>query len=108
MARSERKDQVEVPVPVPVPVPVALLDEFRSCFSAWTFPVFCALACGLLAQRAQRTVCGMLRVRDVGGGTAVTDLEPPPGASVLLPLPLVDRGGLCDPGRAGGAPARSG
>lgn len=38
----------------------ALLDEFRSCFSAWTFPVFCALACGLLAQAGRRTVCGML------------------------------------------------
>ncbi|MGH8972799.1 MAG: IS701 family transposase [Acidimicrobiia bacterium] len=37
-----------------------LLGEFRGCFSAWTFPVFCALACGLLAQSARRTVCGML------------------------------------------------
>jgi hypothetical protein len=37
-----------------------LLGEFRTCFSAWTFPVFCALACGLLAQSARRTVCGML------------------------------------------------
>jgi hypothetical protein len=37
-----------------------LLSEFRGCFSAWTFPVFCALACGLVAQNARRTVCGML------------------------------------------------
>jgi hypothetical protein len=41
-----------------------LLDVFRPCFSAWTFPVFCALACGLVAQTARRTVCGML----VGAG----------------------------------------
>jgi hypothetical protein len=32
----------------------ALLGEFRGCFSAWTYPVFCALACGLLSQRARR------------------------------------------------------
>jgi hypothetical protein len=38
----------------------ALLCEFRGCFSAWTFPVFCALACGLLAQVGRRSVCGML------------------------------------------------
>ena len=37
-----------------------LLAEFRGCFSAWTFPVFCALACGLVAQTGRRTVCGML------------------------------------------------
>lgn len=37
-----------------------LLGEFRGCFSAWTFPVFCALACGLVAQSGRRTVCGML------------------------------------------------
>jgi len=37
-----------------------LLAEFRGCFSAWTFPVFCALACGLVAQTTRRTVCGML------------------------------------------------
>lgn len=42
----------------------ALLAEFRSCFSSRTFPVFCALAAGLLAQTARRTVCGML----VGAG----------------------------------------
>jgi hypothetical protein len=38
----------------------ALLTEFRSCFTAWTFPVFCALAGGLLAQTGRRTVCGLL------------------------------------------------
>jgi hypothetical protein len=27
-----------------------LLGEFRGCFSAWTYPVFCALAAGLVAQ----------------------------------------------------------
>jgi hypothetical protein len=37
-----------------------LLGVFRGCFSAWTFPVFCALACGLISQSARRTVCGML------------------------------------------------
>lgn len=37
-----------------------LLGEFRGCYSAWTFPVFCALAGGLVAQSARRTVCGML------------------------------------------------
>jgi len=65
MPGCERKTRGEMPVP---PSLVALLDEFRGCFSAWTFPVFCALACGLLAQRAQRTVCGML----VGAGLSRT------------------------------------
>jgi len=46
----------------------ALLAEFRGCFSAWTFPVFCALACGLVSQAASRTVCGML----VGAGLSQT------------------------------------
>ena len=46
----------------------ALLGEFRGCFSAWTFPVFCALACGLVSQTAGRTVCGML----VGAGLSQT------------------------------------
>ena len=45
-----------------------LLGEFRGCFSAWTFPVFCALACGLISQTARRTVCGML----VGAGRSQT------------------------------------
>lgn len=46
--------------PLAPPSLAGLLAEFRGCFSAWTFPVFCALACGLLAQSARRTVCGML------------------------------------------------
>jgi hypothetical protein len=50
-------ERAEVAVPSSF---AALLYEFRSCFSAWTYPVFCALACGLLAQRARRTVCAML------------------------------------------------
>lgn len=37
-----------------------LLGEFRGCFSAWTYPVFCALATGLVARIGKRTVCGML------------------------------------------------
>jgi hypothetical protein len=57
MPKCERKTQEEVPVPASL---AALLAEFRECFSAWTYPVFCALACGLLAQRGRRTVCGML------------------------------------------------
>ena len=57
MPKSKSKSQAEVAVPASL---TALLSEFRPCFSAWTFPVFCALACGLLAQSARRTVCGML------------------------------------------------
>lgn len=37
-----------------------LLGEFRRCFTAPTFGVFCALATGFLAQTGRRTVCGML------------------------------------------------
>jgi hypothetical protein len=37
-----------------------LLGEFRGCFTAPTFAVFCALASGFLAQTTRRTVCGML------------------------------------------------
>lgn len=52
-----------------VPASLApLLGEYRGCLSAWTFPVFCALACGLVAQTARRTVCDML----VGAGLAQT------------------------------------
>jgi hypothetical protein len=52
-----------------VPASLAeLFGEFRGCFSAWTFPVFSALACGLVAQTARRTVCGML----VGAGLSQT------------------------------------
>jgi len=57
MPKCERKTREEVQVPASL---AALLAEFRECFSAWTYPVFCALACGLLAQRARHTVCGML------------------------------------------------
>lgn len=53
------KPTTQAGMPVPASLS-ALLGEFRPCFSAWTFPVFCALACGLLAQSARRTVCGML------------------------------------------------
>src|SRR5665647_2944424 len=37
-----------------------LLGEFRACFTAPTFMVFCALATGFVAQTGRRTVCGML------------------------------------------------
>jgi hypothetical protein len=57
MGIRERGTKVEVPVPSSFAL---LLCEFRGCFSAWTFPVFCALCCGLLAQSARRTVCAML------------------------------------------------
>lgn len=67
MAGSSRRTHGTVPTSgidggdVAVPGSFAeLLGEFRCCFSAWTFPVFCALACGLVAQRARRTVCAML------------------------------------------------
>ena len=66
MARSEEKsrrgagrDQPAVPSSLE-----ELLAEFRGCYCAWTFPVFMALACGLVTQSARRTVCGML----VGAG----------------------------------------
>ena len=66
MARSVKKsrrgagrDQPAVPSSLE-----ELLAQFRGCFSAWTFPVFMALACGLVSQSARRTVCGML----VGAG----------------------------------------
>jgi hypothetical protein len=52
---AKRRDEVAVPASF-----AAILGEFRGCFSAWTFPVFCALACGLVAQQARRTVCAML------------------------------------------------
>ena len=37
-----------------------LLEDFKPCFTAPTFPVFCALVTGLIAQTRRRTVCGML------------------------------------------------
>jgi hypothetical protein len=49
------------PVPIPLPASFAdLLGNFRGCFTAWTYPVFVALACGLITQTGRRTVCGML------------------------------------------------
>lgn len=56
-ADSAVQAQTELAAPVSL---AELLGEFRSCFSAWTFPVFCALAAGLVAQVGRRTVCGML------------------------------------------------
>ena len=49
--------QVTVAAPASL---TGLLGEFRCCFTAPTFAVFCALACGFLAQTGRRTVCGML------------------------------------------------
>jgi len=43
---------------------MGLLGEFRGCFTAPSFTVFCALASGFVAQTGRRTVCGML----VGAG----------------------------------------
>ena len=57
MARCAGTSQREKPLPASL---ATLLGEFAGCFSAWTFPVFCALACGLVSQTASRTVCGML------------------------------------------------
>jgi hypothetical protein len=69
MTRRARKSAGPKHSGVVAPASLAgLLGEFRGCFSAWTFPVFCALACGLLAQRARRTVCAML----VGAGLSQT------------------------------------
>lgn len=63
MARDDDEATSRAGVVLP-PSLEGLLGEFRGCFSAWTLPVFCALACGLIAQSARRTVCGML----VGAG----------------------------------------
>src|SRR5487761_2777955 len=60
MAGGARRSSISDPSAVVPPSFAELLGEFRSCFSAWTFPVFSALACGLLCQRARRTVCAML------------------------------------------------
>ena len=57
MRGCEHESREEVMVPPSLEV---LLGEFRCCFNAWTFPVFCALVCGLLTQSGRRTVCGML------------------------------------------------
>jgi hypothetical protein len=67
MARDDHHRARDVAVALP-PSLADLLAAFRGCFSAWTFPVFCALACGLVSQTARRTVCGML----VGAGLSQT------------------------------------
>ena len=65
MARSVNSKQCAPDSQPAVPSSLQdLLAEFRRCFSAWTYSVFCGLACGLISQSAQRTVCGML----VGAG----------------------------------------
>ena len=57
---TDDKNRPREPDPA-IPASLAgLFAEFRGCFSAWTFPVFCALACGLVSQTGRRTVCGML------------------------------------------------
>ena len=58
--RDARATPTEAGPPAPPATLAGLLAEFRGCFSASTFPVFCALACGLVAQGTRRTVCGML------------------------------------------------
>ncbi len=69
MARRTRRSTGPKDRDVVAPASLAeLLGEFEGCFSAWTFPVFLALACGLVAQTARRTVCGML----VGAGLSET------------------------------------
>jgi len=67
MARDDHRRATDAAVAVP-PSLEGLLCEFRGCFSAWTFPVFCALACGLVSRTARRSVCGML----VGAGLSQT------------------------------------
>ena len=57
MARCAGTSQREKPLPASL---ATLLGEFAGCFSAWTYAEFCALACGLVAQTAFRTVCKML------------------------------------------------
>ena len=65
MTQPTRQPTTEASLP---PSLAALLDEFKGCFSAWTFPVFYALASGMLAQTARRSICGML----VGAGLSRT------------------------------------
>ena len=75
MTRSNRQVSTGAPraaspaPPSPAPPSLAaLLGTFRGCFSAWSFPVFVALASGMLAQAGRRTVCAML----VGAGLSGT------------------------------------
>jgi len=44
-----------------------LLQWFRSCFTAPSFRVFCALVAGMVAQPGRRTVCGMLTGAGLAG-----------------------------------------
>lgn len=44
-----------------------LLEPFRPCFTARTFPTFVALVTGPIAAPARRTVCGMLTAAGMGG-----------------------------------------
>jgi hypothetical protein len=44
-----------------------LLWVFRSCFTAPSFRTFCALAAGLVAAPARRTVCGMFSAAGLAG-----------------------------------------
>jgi len=94
MARYEGKARGEVPVP-------------PSLAALWASSVAASVRgptrCSAHSPRGSSPRSPANRVCDVGGGTAVTDLEPSPGPSVLLPLPMVTRGGLCDPGPHGGA-----
>src|SRR6516164_927060 len=46
---------------------LGLLEEFRPCFTARSFPTFALLAAGLIARPAGRTVCGMLAGAGLGG-----------------------------------------
>src|SRR5215831_9742094 len=46
---------------------LGLLEEFRPCFTARSFPTFALLASGLIARPAGRTVCGMLAGAGLGG-----------------------------------------
>jgi DDE superfamily endonuclease len=68
---ARRKEGAGACLPVGTPAPqqvtvaapaslAGLLGAFRRCFTAPSFAVFCALACGFLAATGRRTVCGML------------------------------------------------
>jgi hypothetical protein len=58
-------------VTLPLPGSLAsLLAVFGPLFTAPSFPTFCGLACGFLAQTGRSTVCGML------AGTGLSRLWP--------------------------------
>jgi DDE superfamily endonuclease len=44
-----------------------LLAVFQPCFTAPSFRMFCALACGFWAQTGRRTVCRMLTSAGLAG-----------------------------------------